>query len=68
MKLKSKIKSKKDSSGNITTTKTLSEDEILNLHPIITIAKLPTRKFSIRLIIWNGENVPSMDLGGTSDV
>lgn len=65
---KSKVKSTTDAEGVETTTKTLSEDELLKLHPIISIARLPTRKFNIRLVIWNGENVPAMDLGGSSDV
>lgn len=64
----SKVKSTTDADGVETTTKTLSEDELLKLHPIISISRLPTRKFNIRLVIWNGENVPAMDLGGSSDV
>jgi len=48
--------------------KHFTEEELLTLHPIINIAILPERKFEIRLVIWNGENVPAMDAGGTSDV
>lgn len=58
-----KVKKKKDA-----VIKHFTEEELLTLHPIINIAILPERKFEIRLVIWNGENVPAMDAGGTSDV
>lgn len=67
---KIKVKNTTDTNGveTTTTTQTLTEEDLLKLHPVISISKLPTRKFNIRLIIWNGENIPAMDLGGSSDV
>lgn len=65
-RLKKLKKDKKDYKDK--KVKELTEDDLNRLYPIISIAKLPTRKFSVRLVIWNGENVPNMDVGGSSDV
>lgn len=48
--------------------KQLSDDEILSKYPLIKIDRLPKRKYELRLVIWNGDNIPAMDIGGTSDV
>lgn len=40
---------------------------MLAKYPLINISPIPPRTFSVRCIIWNAEDVPAMDLGGTSD-
>jgi len=38
-----------------------------DLYPIIDINPIPPRRFEIRLVIWNAEDVPAVDLGGNTD-
>lgn len=28
---------------------------------------MPKRTFELRLVIWNGDNIPAMDIGDTTD-
>jgi len=41
--------------------------QLLRKFPTISIDPIPARLFEIRIIIWNAENVPNMDIEGTTD-
>lgn len=62
-----KAKIVKDSEGNSINIVTFNSKDMLNKYPLININPIPPRKFSIRMIVWNAEDVPSMDMGGSSD-
>jgi len=41
--------------------------QLLRKNPVIQIDPIPARLFEIRVIIWNAENIPNMDVEGTTD-
>jgi len=57
----------KDIDGKEVTILNFNDKEMLVKYPLINISPIPPRTFNVRLIIWNAEDVPAMDLGGTSD-
>jgi len=42
----------------------LSDSQMAEKFPIININPIPARRFEIRLIIWNAEDVPGTDVSG----
>jgi len=63
-----KVSSKgKDMNGANVEIVQYNDKEMLVKYPLINISPIPPRTFNIRVIIWNAESVPAMDMGGTSD-
>jgi len=63
----SKIISKRDKDGRVKEIKKFSDIEMEERFPLININPIPPRRFEIRLIVWNAEDVPAVDLGGNTD-
>eukprot|EP00341_Mesodinium_pulex_P013988 CAMPEP_0116891806 /NCGR_PEP_ID=MMETSP0467-20121206/2144_1 /TAXON_ID=283647 /ORGANISM="Mesodinium pulex, Strain SPMC105" /LENGTH=164 /DNA_ID=CAMNT_0004560533 /DNA_START=1406 /DNA_END=1900 /DNA_ORIENTATION=+ len=57
----------KQPDGSVVDIVKLSDDEMANKYPLVNINPIPPRRFEIRFIIWNGEDVPAVDLDGSSD-
>lgn len=63
----SKIITKKDKNGIVKDIKKFSDSEMEDKYPLININPIPPRRFEIRMVVWSAEDVPAMDIGGSTD-